>query len=176
MYRVLSLFVCLALVLLALTVVHPPTQAAAIVPGAVPPTSFALAADIEEQVFQAINRIREENHLAPLSAAKDLGSVARSHSQDMATRDYFGHTSPEGDNLGKRVTRNGITNWKRIAENIAMNCGYGNPATVAVKGWLESPSHRHNILDQNLTETGIGVAVDAKGRIFLTQLFARRKS
>ena len=175
MYRVVSLFVCLALVLLASTVVIPPTQAAALVPGTVTPTSFALAADIEEQVFRAINRVREENHLAPLSAAKDLGSVARLHSQDMATRDYFGHVNPEGDNLGKRVKRNGITNWNRIAENIAMNCGYGDPAMIAVKGWLESPGHRHNILDQNLTETGIGVAMDAKGRIYLTQLFARRK-
>lgn len=175
MYRVISPFVCLAVVLLAFDVITPPTLADALVPSTAEPPSLAVAVDIEEQVFQAINRIRAENHLLPLSAAKDLSAVARLHSQDMATRDYFSHVSPEGDNVRKRITRNGITNWNRLAENIAMNYGYGNPAIVAVKGWLESPSHRHNILDENLTETGIGVAMDAKGRIYLTQLFARRK-
>lgn len=173
MNRVLSPLVCLAVVLLTANLITP--IAVANVPSTATPASLAAAANIEEQVFQAINRIREENHLAPLSAAKDLNAVARSHSQDMATRDYFSHVSPEGDNLRARITRNGITNWNRIAENIAMNYGYDNPVSVAVKGWLESPGHRHNILDQNLTETGIGVAMDAKGRIYLTQLFARRK-
>ena len=175
MYRVMSLFVCLVLVLLASDVVTPPTQAVAIVPGTATPASLAATLDIEEQVFRAINRIREENHLVPLSAAKDLNAVARMHSQDMASRDYFSHISPEGDSLRARITRNGITNWNRVAENIAMNYGYGDPATIAVKGWLESPGHRHNIMDVNLTETGIGVATDAKGRIYLTQLFALRK-
>ena len=175
MYRLMSLFVCLAVVLLASDVITPPTHAVVNVPNTAEPPSLAVATDIEEQVFQAINRIREENNLAPLSAAKDLSLVARLHSRDMATRDYFSHVSPEGDNLRKRVAGNGITNWNRLAENIAMNYGYNNPATIAVKGWLESPSHRHNIFDGNLTETGIGVALDAKGRIYLTQLFVRRK-
>ncbi|MBS1810629.1 MAG: CAP domain-containing protein [Acidobacteria bacterium] len=175
MYRVISLFVCLALVLLAFDVITPPTYAVANVPGAAEPASLTAVTDIEEQVFNAINRVREENHLAPLSVAKDLRLVARSHSQDMAMREYFSHVSPEGDSLQKRITRNGITNWNRIAENIAMNSGYNNPASIAVKGWLESPGHRHNIMDANLTETGIGVATDAKGRIYLTQLFVRRK-
>jgi uncharacterized protein YkwD len=171
MYRVMFPLV----VLLVFDVITPPTQAVAFVPGPAEPFSVAVAFDIEEQVFQAINRVRAEHHLLPLSAAKDLSVVARLHSQDMAARNYFSHVSPEGDNVRKRIARNGITNWNRLAENIAMNYGFGNPATIAVKGWLESPSHRHNILDENLTETGIGVALDAKGRIYLTQLFARRK-
>lgn len=174
MYRVLSPCVCLAAVLLVASLFISPI-AVANVPSTAEPASLAVAADIEEQVFQAINRIREEHHLLPLSAAKDLGAIARLHSQDMAVRAYFSHVSPEGDSLRTRITRNGITNWNRIAENIAMNYGYGDPVSIAVKGWLESPGHRHNIMDENLTETGIGVAMDAKGRIYLTQLFARRK-
>ncbi len=174
MHRMISPSVCLAVLLLLTSLITLPL-AAANVPSTAAVPSLAAAADIEEQVFQAINRIRAENHLAPLSAAKDLNSVARSHSQDMATRDYFGHVSPEGDSLRTRITRNGITNWNRLAENLAMNYGYNDPVRTAVKGWLESPGHRHNILDVNLTETGIGVAMDAKGRIYLTQLFARRK-
>ncbi len=175
MYRVLCLALCLASGLLASDVLTSPTKAVANVPLTAIVSSVATATSIEEQVFFAINRFREENHLAPLSRAQDLAGVARLHSQDMATRDYFDHVSPDGNTMRKRVLGFGITNWNRLAENIAMNYGHPDPANVAVKGWLNSQGHRHNILDQSLTETGIGVAVDAKGRIYLTQLFARRK-
>lgn len=179
MNRVVSLVLCLVLVLLVSDVVFLPTKAASYVPtvAAAPAATTAVVAttSIEEQVFQAINRIREENHLVPLSMAKDLTDVARYHSQDMAMRDYFDHISPDGGDARKRVQKFGITNWNRLAENLAMNYGQSDPATVAVRGWLRSPSHRQNILDEKLTETGIGVAVDAKGRVYLTQLFARRK-
>ena len=175
MYRVLCLALCLASVLLASDVLTSPIKAVANVPIAATASSAAIAASIEEQVFAAINRFRAENHLAPLSIAKDLADIARLHSQDMATRDYFDHVSPDGNTMRKRVLGFGITNWNRLAENIAMNYGHPDPANVAVKGWLNSQGHRHNILDQDLTETGIGVAIDDKGRIYLTQLFVRRK-
>jgi uncharacterized protein YkwD len=175
MYRVLCLALCLASVLLASDVFLLPTKAVAHVPTATAVPSAATTANIEEKVFHAINRFRAEQNLVPLSMAKDLAEVARLHSQDMATRAYFDHISPDGNTLRKRVLKFGITNWSRLAENIAMNFGQLDPAEVAVRGWLNSQGHRLNILDQDLTETGIGVAVDAKGRIYLTQLFARRK-
>lgn len=132
------------------------------------------AFSIEEQIFQAINQVRAENSLTPFQLKKDLSLVAREHSQDMATREYFSHVSPNGEGLQGRITRNGITNWSRLAENLAINQGYDNPVMIAVRGWMNSAGHRHNILDRNLTETGIGVAIDAKGKIYLTQLFAKR--
>lgn len=175
MYRVMCFVLCLASVLLASDVITSPIKAVANESTATVVPLVATSASIEEQVFSAINHFREEQHLSPLSMAKDLSSVARLHSQDMATRSYFDHISPDGNTMRKRVLGFGITNWNRLAENIAMNYGHNDPATVAVRGWLNSPAHRQNILDQDLTETGIGVAVDAKGRIYLTQLFARRK-
>jgi uncharacterized protein YkwD len=175
MYRVMCFVLCLASILLASDVTTFSTKAGANVPAATNAPIAATAISIEEQVFGAINQFREEQHLAPLSMAKDLANVARLHSQDMATRNYFDHISPDGNTMRKRVLSFGITNWNRLAENIAMNFGHNDPASVAVRGWLNSPAHRQNILDQDLTETGIGVAFDAKGRIYLTQLFARRK-
>jgi uncharacterized protein YkwD len=133
-------------------------------------------ADIESQVFQAINKVRTENNLPVLSLANDLTNVARFHSQDMAVKDYFDHVSPDGDNLQKRIDRGGVKNWMRLAENIATSLGFSDPVDAAVRGWMKSQHHRDNILDQKLNQTGIGVAVDAKGRVYLTQLFATRKS
>lgn len=133
-------------------------------------------ADIESQVFQAINKVRIENNLPVLFLANDLTTVARFHSQDMAIKDYFDNVSPAGDNLQKRIERGGVRNWRRLAENIATSLGYSDPVEAAVRGWMKSQHHRENILDEKLNQTGIGVAVDAKGRVYLTQLFATRKS
>ncbi len=139
-------------------------------------TSTIAVADIESQIFQVINKVRTENNLSVLALANDLTSVARFHSQDMAVKDYFDHVSPEGEGLQKRIERGGVRNWMRLAENIATNFGYSDPVDAAVRGWMKSQHHRDNILDQKLNQTGIGVAVDAKGRVYLTQLFATRKS
>lgn len=170
MFRVTALSVCLALFLSASVGIAKPNAA-----GVVEAVSPVEVSSIEERVFQTINQVREENNLEPLSYRKDLSVIARSHSSDMASRDYFSHISPDGENLQKRISRGGITDWTRLAENIASNQGFSDPASIAVKGWLESPGHRHNILDKNLTETGIGVAIDARGKVYLTQLFAKRK-
>ena len=173
MYRVINLFVCLVLIFSLSVALALKAEAYST---ATPTPVVIAAAEIEAQIFQAINQVREQNHLSPLLLAKDLGIVARFHSKDMAARDYFSHVSPEGDNMQKRIERAGITNWNRLAENLASNFGHADPVSVAIKGWLESPHHLQNILDTNVTETGIGVAVDNKGRVYLTQLFVKRKN
>ncbi len=172
MKNVLHHFLCLS-ILFSLIAGGLPANAAVANNNAV---AAMAVADIESQVFQAINKVRTENNLPVLALANDLTSVARFHSQDMAIKDYFDHVSPEGDNLQKRIERGGVRNWMRLAENIATSLGYSDPVEAAVRGWMKSQHHRDNILDQKLNQTGIGVAVDAKGRVYLTQLFATRKS
>jgi uncharacterized protein YkwD len=38
---------------------------------------------------------------------------------------------------------------------------------------MASPGHRANILDGKFTRTGVGVAVDADGTVYVTQVFLR---
>lgn len=130
--------------------------------------------DLEERAFAAVNRLRAAAGLAPLRFAPDLSTVAREHSQDMVERDYFAHQSPDGRDLRHRFARHGISNWQRIAENIAYNRGYEDPVAAAVEGWMNSPGHRKNILNRSLVESGIGVAVSEAGRVYFTQVFATR--
>ena len=60
--------------------------------------------------------------------------------------------------------------YKAAAENVADNQGYNDPATQAVQGWLKSDGHRRNIEGQyNLT--GIGIALNANGEYYFTQIF-----
>lgn len=157
---------------LAFSSLQLPTQSA--IARAIPAATAVNVLSVEEQVFQAINQIREANSLSPLQLKKDLSLVARGHSEDMAAHDYFSHVSPTGERLPSRIARGGVVGWSRLAENIALNQGYADPVAIAVRGWMNSEGHRHNILDRNLSETGIGVAVDAQGKIYLTQLFAKR--
>ncbi len=70
----------------------------------------------------------------------------------MATKDYFSHTSLDGSSMSDRIDRQGYA-WRRLAENIA--AGYPSPEAV-VEGWMNSPGHRANILNCDLTEIGVG--------------------
>jgi uncharacterized protein YkwD len=64
--------------------------------------------------------------------------------------------------------------YSGAAENVAFNQGYNDPANEAVIGWLNSPGHLENIKG-NYNLTGIGVATNSKGEVYLTQLFLRSK-
>jgi uncharacterized protein YkwD len=64
--------------------------------------------------------------------------------------------------------------YNSAAENVAFNMGYTNPAKQAVIGWLNSPGHLKNLRGRyNLT--GIGVAANDKGEVYLTQIFLNGK-
>ena len=59
---------------------------------------------------------------------------------------------------------------RSFSENVAYNSNCGDPVEVAVKGWINSPGHRKNMLSKS-NMCGIGVYV-SYGRYYFTQLFA----
>ncbi|MFN0121467.1 MAG: CAP domain-containing protein [Blastocatellia bacterium] len=130
--------------------------------------------DLESRAFARINEVREAGGLPALQMAEDLRGVARAHSADMQARGYFAHVSPEGKDLRFRITRQGIANWRVLAENIAYNCGYEDPVQAAVEAWLNSPGHRRNIFSEKLTEAAIGVSISETGRVYFTHVFVTR--
>lgn len=81
-----------------------------------------------------------------------LRCAARKHSLDMSTRDFFGHTDPDGDGPGDRIEAAGYVPllW---GENIAS--GYSSPQAV-VDGWMGSDGHCANIMNANFTDVGVG--------------------
>ncbi len=64
--------------------------------------------------------------------------------------------------------------YHSAAENVAYNQGYGDPDREAVQGWLKSTEHRINIEGQ-YDLTGIGIAKNAVGEYYFTQIFIRRR-
>ena len=132
-------------------------------------------ASVERIAFQMINQKRVENGLKPLMWSDDLERIARIHSRNMADFKFFSHRGLDGRMVSDRADCLGVSNWRSIGENIAFNRGYKDPIDKAVELWLDSPSHRHNLMDANWKESAIGVAVAEDGSYYFTQIFLLRK-
>ncbi|WP_306296895.1 CAP domain-containing protein [Nostoc sp. TCL26-01] len=132
------------------------------------PQSTINIANVEASVFQQINQFRTSQGLPALTRNASIDNQARIHSQNMASGTVpFGHY-----NFAQRVQAIAIP-YQAAAENVATNRGYSDPATQAVQGWLRSSGHLNNIKG-NYNLTGIGVAVNSKGEVYLTQIFIRK--
>ncbi|MGN9839032.1 CAP domain-containing protein [Nonomuraea sp. H19] len=123
--------------------------------GRAPSRSFASAQ--EEAVVKLTNQARVKNGCRPLIHDPKLHLAAERHSGDMAAKRYFDHDSLDGRTFDQRIRAAGFA-FTRAGENIAQ----GQPTAAAVvRGWLNSPGHRANIM--NCAFTHIGVGHNAKG-------------
>ena len=125
--------------------------------------------DLEKAVNQQINQYRASKKLPPLSVDPQISQIARIHSENMAKgKVKFSHDGFEARAKSIEIP------YQSFAENVAYNMGYSDPVRNAVEGWIKSEGHRKNIEGQfNLT--GIGIAKNAKGEYYFTQLFVRSR-
>jgi len=107
---------------------------------------------LQAEVTRLVNADRARAGCAPLAWDGAAAEAAQAHSEDMAARHYFDHTSPEGHTAVDRL-RAGGGSYRALAENIAMG---QQSAQEVVRGWLESPGHRRNIENCRYTRTGVG--------------------
>jgi uncharacterized protein YkwD len=140
-----------------------------------PPKSKATdrVTEIEWHIRFLTNQQRTLHKLAQFESSVPLAEVARSHSRDMLERGYFDHETPEGLGPRERVTRRKLA-FELVAENIySMTNGTTDPAelgSIMVTGWMDTRSHRHNILDPDLKAMGVGVALSGR-HVIATQVF-----
>jgi uncharacterized protein YkwD len=130
---------------------------------------------VERIAFEVINRTRVEMGLQPLAWNEEIAEVAREHSQNMAEFRFFSHRGLDNKMVSDRADARGIRKWRAIGENIAYNRGYQDPVAKAVQLWLNSASHKSNMLDPNWRESAVGVAVADDGSYYFTQVFLVRK-
>ena len=138
---------------------------------------------LESQIIQLINNYRVAHGLAPLRVNGQLNAAANLHSANMASigGQYGSWTGMQHDLYGTlrprvtdRLDSAGYDTWKNVyrwGENIAF--GYTSAAEV-VQAWINSPSHRQNILNPGFTETGVSVRADANGVLYFTQNFGHQ--
>jgi uncharacterized protein YkwD len=134
-----------------------------------PARAFTAADQLESQVLGELNAIRLAHGLAPLRLSRPLSTAADSHSRAMGTYGFFGHSSRDGSVFWKRVQRfyaqGSYGNWS-VGENLLWSTT-GLDASRALKLWMESPSHRRNILTARWREVGLSaVTVPAAPGVF----------
>ena len=128
-----------------------------------------------EQIISLTNIKRAENGLAPLSSSSKLANAARAKSDDMLSKNYWAHFSPQGTTPWSFITAAG---YKYIfaGENLARDF---NDATSVVNAWMASPSHKQNILDKNFKEIGVAVSdgrLQGREGVLVVQLFGASTS
>ncbi len=131
--------------------------------------------DLEQKAFQLINEKRCEQGLKPLEWNEIIAKIARLHSQNMANYKFFSHTGLDGSMVSDRADKSGLNKWRAIGENIAYNRGYEQPIEFAVERWMQSPSHKRNLLDEQWRESAVGIFVTPEGTYYFTQVFLLRK-
>jgi len=111
----------------------------------------AHAAISTSTLIDFVNSSRAQSGLAPLSVNEKLQSAALSKAQDMFANQYFAHTSPQGKTPWDFINQSGYT-YVYAGENLAIGYNDNNELHTA---WMNSPSHRENILNPNFKEIGI---------------------
>lgn len=116
-------------------------------------TSTFQMSENEKIVFDLINKARKDAGLDALKADANLFKIARLKAKDMVDNSYFSHTSEKYGSPFKMMKNYGIS-YKVAGENIA-----GNPSLEnAVTSWLNSSTHKKNILSSSYNYVGIGVS------------------
>lgn len=154
------------------------------------------ASTLESRIHELINEKRRQNGLSALRYDSKLADIARKHSQDMATNNFFDHVNFNGEDPTARGLKSGYRCYKDygsyyvdgIAENLFQNNLYdsvtyynGIPsydwntleeiAQSTVNGWMNSLGHRQNILTSTYDKEGIGVAIYSNEKVLITQNF-----
>lgn len=120
------------------------------------------------------NDTRKELGLPLLIKNELLQNSSLQKAKDMANLAYFAHESPDGSAPWK-FFKLAQYSYSYAGENLALNF----PTSKGVhEGWLNSPKHRDNIVDQKFQEVGISVlssTYQKKPVLFVVQHFGLPK-
>lgn len=100
------------------------------------------------------NQQRTANSVGSLAINSKLNSAAQAKANDMVSRNYWSHNTPDGSLPWVFITNAGYS-YSRAGENLAY--GYADSADT-ITGWMGSATHKANLLDGNFTEVGFGIA------------------
>ena len=97
---------------------------------------------------------RNKTGAKQLTISPRLNEAAQAKAQDMVNRNYWSHQTPDQQEPWAFITATGYT-FQKAGENLAY--GFNNNGQV-VAGWMNSPTHKMNMLDKAFDEVGFGVA------------------
>lgn len=105
-------------------------------------------------LLSATNSARGSQGVSSLGVNSKLNNAAQAKANDMVSRNYWSHNTPEGNPPWVFITNAGYS-YSRAGENLAY--GFATSSDT-IDGWMNSPAHRENILNGGYTEVGFGIA------------------
>jgi uncharacterized protein YkwD len=142
---------------------------APIPPAGAPATAGGTPESIARDIVAATNDARVRNGRARLDTSSRLMDAARIHAKQMAAFQRDEHTIPDAryPTMQSRLQAAGYV-YSRAAENVAWN---QPDARQVVNSWMNSPSHRTNILNPAFTQMGAAMARSTRGEPYWVQVF-----
>lgn len=121
-------------------------------------------------VVQLTNEERADLNETPLKRSAVLDAAAKMKAENMAKNQYFAHYAPDGTTPWYWFDKAGYT-YAHAGENLAIHF---TDSTEVVEAWMDSPTHRKNIVDTKFTEIGVGTAkgtYEGYDTVYVVQLF-----
>lgn len=118
------------------------------------------------------NDARADAQLAVLNVNPSLTRAAEDKAQDMLTKNYWSHNSPDGTEPWEWIDKVGYS-YEVAGENLAKNF---SSSSATVRAWLDSPSHRDNLLGDKYQDVGFGIVsgkIDGKPSTIITAFYAK---
>ncbi|MCS6956653.1 MAG: CAP domain-containing protein [Patescibacteria group bacterium] len=133
---------------------------------------LGFATDITvEKLFELTNKERQKNNLKPLNYNENLSKAAYEKALDMFSKNYWAHFGPNGETPWEFILKNNYQ-YEYAGENLAKNFLFSNGV---VSAWMNSPSHRENILRKEYTDVGFAVVngiLNGEETTLVVQMFA----
>jgi len=120
----------------------------------------------DDQIIIAINEIRVSRGLHGLSGDSAASSAAKEHADELARRHTLSHWGLDGSRVAERYRSAGGTGL-----SAGENLGAGDSIHIIIDAWMNSPSHRDNLLNKDWNALGIGSSQLEGGRIVLVAVF-----
>ena len=138
------------------------------------PGILGFASDIfTDEIVELTNAERDRNGLPPLRLDPLLSEAARRKAEDMFADDYWAHIAPDGTKPWDFITGVGY-NYVYAGENLAKDF---QKSEAVVKAWMESPTHRQNILNEKFKDIGVAVvngALNGYETTLVVQMFGQK--
>lgn len=120
------------------------------------PTPAEFSTITSNRIIELTNQERQQAGLPVLRRSKLLDQSAKLKAQDMINYNYFAHNRPEDELTPWEWFKQVGYNYTFAGENLAMSFA---EAEDAVRAWMESPTHRANIMNPNYREVGVAVLI-----------------
>lgn len=115
---------------------------------------LGVATDITvSKLFSSTNEERAKYGLPALTQNSLLQTAAQKKAEDMLQKDYWSHFSPTGGSPWDFIKESGYQ-YEFAGENLAKNFLYSKNV---VDAWMNSPTHKENIVKKEYTEVGYAV-------------------